>query len=503
MTMDDEKEPLEDNQHIRLAKMGAETWNRWARTIITNRRLDELNLSEGQKLLIGSIEPFNTQEQAALAEKLEIRDLDSFSSKIDFSEQRIDFPCREFLFFSDVIFFNNTFTELATFEESIFTGNAEFVNSNFPAIANFWGVTFIEQAYYRDVTFDGYALFDKCNFAHAVFLGATFAERATFEGATFNDHAIFRGATFNNHATFSGVTFTKNADFADTSFNQNANFTDATFIGKASFANTIVVEHAIFEGATFTGHAIIQDATFNKGSNFDDTIFTQKAIFAGTTFCMAALFTNTKFKSSTSFRNVVFGKPPRFHNADLHQSITFYQAQFKDKTTEDTSTARSAWRTLKVAMAKTHHHDQELIFFTYEMMCKRKMFKEEEKWLNGAALTLYDWTSKFGVSVRRPLKCLFGSFVLFSLIHYSTMSVELDQMLYTDLVEKLYIATGYSLVNTVPFVSSIKPAVAAYHEAHLAIPTIYIQLLAVLQSVISATLLFLTGLALKHKFSIK
>ncbi|MFT7372526.1 MAG: hypothetical protein ACI9T9_001213, partial [Oleiphilaceae bacterium] len=71
----------------------------------------EFKHSEDKKLLIQSIESFNTQEQAALAEELEIRDLDSFSSVIDFS-------CSEFLFFSDVIFFNTTFTNISSFEES-------------------------------------------------------------------------------------------------------------------------------------------------------------------------------------------------------------------------------------------------------------------------------------------------------------------------------------------------------------------------------------------------
>ena len=83
------------------------------------------------------------------------------------------------------------------------------------------------------------------------------------------------------------------------------------------------------------------------------------------------------------------------------------------------------------------------------------------------------------------------------------MLIDSDQALYTDLAENFYLAAGYSLVNTVPFVSSIKPAVAAFNNVHLAIPTIYIQFFAVLQSLISAILLFLAGLALKHKFSIK
>lgn len=121
----------------------------------------EFKHSEDKKLLIQSIESFNTQEQAALAEELEIRDLDSFSSVIDFS-------CSEFLFFSDVIFFNTTFTNISSFEESIFTGNVKFVNSDFPEIANFWGVTFIKPYFFRDVTFGEYSLVNTVPFVSSI-----------------------------------------------------------------------------------------------------------------------------------------------------------------------------------------------------------------------------------------------------------------------------------------------------------------------------------------------
>lgn len=66
--------------------------------------------------------------------------------------------------------------------------------------------------------------------------GATFTRNASFGLATFARHADFRGATFTRNASFSAATFAQDAEFRGATFTRSASFSAATFKGPAHFA---------------------------------------------------------------------------------------------------------------------------------------------------------------------------------------------------------------------------------------------------------------------------
>jgi len=492
-----------DNPHLKLAEMGAETWNRWARTLMDDEAIDALNVSDEKKTELKFISPLNSGEQVELAEKLGLSSLYEFERGVDFKELEIGRDFSGFWFPLHVSFEKATFSEYADFSEAIFNERADFSE-----------VTFSDGGGFSEATFSGVADFSKAIFNEHV--KGMFAQvKSILSGTADFNKSVFHGPAYLGKTTFNGST-----DFREAIFNERADFNEAIFSGYASFGEVIFSEHVEFIEVTFSGGASFREVIFgcavhfskakfngdlfesSKSANFSEAKFNGYAIFSEAAFGKKVDFINVSFKGPVNFKKTKFNIPPKFHNADLHQDTSFHNAIYVKKTGNEDD-AR-AWRTLKLAMNKIHNHDQELMFFKYEMDAKRAVLRKSGKlfsaWL---PVSLYKWSSNYGTSLLKTFSLWVGlwiiSALLYGFIWFDGCSISFSLSSYKNCI------TGFqfSSANLLPFVPSSKSIMGAILKAKEIEMGFWFQSLTIAQNLISTILLFLIGLALKHKFSIK
>lgn len=149
-----------------------------------------------------------------------------------------------------------------------------------------------------------------------------------------------------------------------------------------------------------------------------------------------------------------------------------------------------AWRTLKLAMNMTHHHDQELLFFGYEMDSKGAVLKKDKDYAKWLLISCYKWFAGYGVSLIKPLTSMAVFWLIFALLYG----------LYW-LSGNIIIGMQLSFANLLPFVpTSLSVLEKVFASQELAFG---LQLAMAAQNVISTILLFTIGIALRHVFSIK
>ena len=248
----------------------------------------------------------------------------------------------------------------------------------------------------------------------------------------------------------------------------------------------------------FSGVGCFTEAIFSKSAYFKEAVFSQDIDFIEARFDGVSNFNRTKFESTAFFKKTTFNNAPCFHNVDLHQDTSFHRAKCTHKTGNEDD-AR-AWRTLKLAMNKIHNHEQEMVFFRYEMEAEREVQKKDKRYVNLFLITFYKWVSEYGTSISKPLCWLILSWLLFG-VFYSFECCNEDVLSLTTQV-KDYCFKGYQLsaATMLPFVSSSKATISTMLGSGM---DGVFQFVTIVQSLISLVLLFLTGLALKHKFSIK
>lgn len=175
-------------------------------------------------------------------------------------------------------------------------------------------------------------------------------------------------------------------------------------------------------------------------------------------------------------------------------------------------------------MHEVHDHEQELQFFTFEMDSKRKLlrkdikeFKIEKSWYkkqlvkikpwiktklclkklkirtNLAILCLYKYSSHYGTSIWRPFFILIASFFIFSGL-YSLPGWGISEITWSQ-------GRQLSWGNMLPFSSMTK---TVFNAINFKNPIgLCVQITTSIQNIISTGLIFLMGLAIKHKLSIK
>jgi len=301
---------------------------------------------------------------------------------------------------------------------------------------------------------------------------------------------IFPQATTFKDTTFKDTTFTKETDFSGAIFSSDVNFIGTTFIGVVYFMRATLIGHVDFKAAIFTDTV-----------SFDRTTFTYTANFEGVVFVKFCNFVGTRFLSSTSFNKGCFNEPPNFSGAAIHQDTSFHKRNFVTKkyinvpndyydAGEYYDDVSRRWRVLKNAMNQAHNRYFELKFFGYELDARIEI----EKCRTATLLRLYKWSSKYGTGILRPFVILFLFMIAFALI-YAGFITEISCI---D-------AFSLSIANSVPFVNNSKyfatEALAQFHTNNELFKTF--QILGVFQNVISIIFIFLIGLGLRNKFSIK
>ncbi len=280
----------------------------------------------------------------------------------------------------------------------------------------------------------------------------------------------------NQIINFEDVEFKNRVDFKRFIFPDNTTFQGATFSGLVQF-----------EGATFSGWAQFDGATFSDWATFSGATFSDWATFSGTTFSSSADFGSVKFYSKTDFEGCSFSIAPAFHQATLHEDTNFRKCIFK-KGGDDPGANERAWRTLKVAMNKTHNHQMELEFFGYELDERRKGFsmKTWEGLSQTLPILVYKIISGYGRSYSIPFFWLIVVIACFGGA-YSFITT-------TDWAH----AYSFSLTNTIPLLKASKETTEAIGAI-----TPAVEWMMSIQSIVGVILVFLIGLGLRNKFGIK
>lgn len=303
-----------------------------------------------------------------------------------------------------------TFEGDARFGGAVFEHKAVFHHANFDKDADFEGATFGYTAFFEDVSFQGEAWFSKValngdsGFEGTVFKdnsyfhSATFKGKANFENVAFERYALFSSTTFENISVFQYAAFRDYVEFVDVTFERGAHFNDASFEGKAQFGRSNFNGYTAFGGANFMGAA-----DFN-------------AIRSTSAFSLARL----TFWVVPNFEQAHFDEAPRLDHLKIEPEFAVW-AKFRNRLFDYRKHGLlyqdfdwpAHWCSLKRLAVQAHDHAREQDFFRREMIARR--FIEDQPW-HAVFWTgvLYQILSDFGRSIFRPLFCLSISTAIFA-----------------------------------------------------------------------------------------
>jgi hypothetical protein len=453
---------LNKEESLNLYNKGRETWNAWAKEMLTRQ---DVYPSKGNNatqdwhtsatadfsghtfkddttfsgfLFPGDAEFTTTKflEEASFEEAMFSGDAlfvgATFSGEVEFQEAK---------FSGEALFEEARFGRGASFSEVTFTGNAWFMGTRFSGAAEFWGATFgggtgfsgarfSGGAEFWEATFGGDVLFDEASFRdEAEFSGATFGGGAGFSGARFGGEAGFWEARFSGTAWFEGATFSGEAEFREAKFNGETGFRRARFGGDAGFS-----------GARFGGDAGFNQAIFESFTDFSGTIYQKEANFVAIKGQSAFTLQEARFSVVPDFRQAHFEEAPQLDNARFHDNKSrLLRDQDLVSVKKDVS---ARWRALKRLATQGHDHERELDFLANEIKSLRgaqdrglpnplNLLKGKRIWLGGGRYwfgLFYQLFSDFGRSTFRPFFAWATLTFAFVFFYFSQHSVALNQI---------------------------------------------------------------------------
>jgi hypothetical protein len=384
--------------------------------------------------------------------------------------------------------------------------------------ANFIGAKFGPSAFFIDAAFGDEAFFDQSSFdAHPSFAYATFGDGASFTGADFGSWTSFHYTTFGDGANFNGTTFRGPTTFNGTAFGGGASFDSALFKGSVMFiGDPKPNENA---DVRIQRHRRLWEYRRIGPDRF------QSISFESARFESGADFSSRTFDGVINFANALFFRPPIFHNASNVAQIDFSGTRIKfahsgERQWTSDSTIPIRLRALRKIAEETKNHDLERDLFVEERNAERgvywRQFVKELKAVSitekprvmGRLLTHCLWIvvlfgygalADYGRSFERPLAWLVLSVFIFHSGYASILSPLRQKV---DPANKDYYDRAVwmlALGNAVPFVghlsidAGIKKSLYCPCDVcgeRAPIPPLGVQVLAIVQNVVSIALIF-------------
>jgi hypothetical protein len=325
------------------------------------------------------------------------------------------------------------------------------------------------------------------------FNGFVFPWQAWFSDAQFHGGAQFEGAQFHGSVGFLGAQFHEGGDFEEAQFHGPAWFSDAQFHGDAQFWRVEFQGQAQFANTNFESAAVFRDASF--GSK-------EKPKFAD--------FTAIKADRAFDLTGAQFSKVPAFNQADFKQAPDLDNVSFP---------ARPFWRggdkdlvpqyrALKRLAVQGHDYEREQMAFKGELRSRRWVI---DKWY-GPSVWLgmfYDFLSDCGRSIWRPFVAWAALVLGFAAFYFwrstdglATRCGSLEtplQALYLSIKNGLVLFGGTRDTRINQAYLCLYGGDA--NQAAIPLSVTYVE--TVLQTPISAVLLFLFLLAVRNQFKIK
>ncbi len=509
---------------IRLACLGAESWNRWIRTVVDDEQAKALGIE--------AIEKFIDAQLRELMKDAGIKALPEIG--LVGGERR------------GAVFDGVDFSKIK--DSPDFAGFAGFA---FPAPTSFAGARFGDEAHFEGASFGEGANFRETIFGIGTnFEGALFGDGSSFVGARFGENARFDRARFGDRANFEGARFGDRANFEGASFGNRGRFVGARFAGDVSFEagyeddwnkRLVSLGNSVGWGSIKGGRGI-SDFLNVRRAKFPGNPFTAlsfgDAIFAG-----RAEFTGRHFLGPLTLRNAHFEEVPEFANTEGAGNIdpSGMRISFQGSipipvlshvrgalaslagvvprrpirkshlhwTADSEVSARI--RRLRKIMADIHAHDIERDLFILEKKADRGVlwalggFRNRWKSIGWTLLlAVYGALSYCGRSLLWPIAWLGATWLSFQALYRHLMNGT-RSCWDADLA-------SFTLGNMLPFASGLNPArkdvlarLFSRFDPFLGwtieVP-LSIELASIAQGTLGAVLLFLLLLAIRNRFKI-
>jgi hypothetical protein len=435
-----------------------------------------------------------------------------------------------------------------------------------PGHANFIDATFGRQANFFRAAFGDRANFIKSSFArNPIFIEATFGRHANFTSTTFDRHANFTSATFDWGASFADAVFGNDISFANAALGNDANFSGVAFSGEASFEYAAFGQHTGFSQSHFMGRVKFNGRSIFDQEPVRYAFL--EISFANARFDDEADFSIRNFQQYADFTNARFYRPPIFEAATNVHRIDFTGAHIgfalpdKRQWTSD-SKVPIRLRQLRKLVEETKNHDLERDLYIEERKAERGVYwhqlveelkkspeelrkklddinkQKKDAWSEWrlqvrasvvhrlvialkfarlfthllwiAVMAAYWALADYGRSIARPFVCwLVVSLIIFPWLYGQILPVpqkagSLDAYKYEQAVQMVARANAVPFVGPLTIDSDIKKFLFCpdNKDCHPIPPEGY-QWLVIGQNVLSITLVFFIGLALRNYFRIK
>jgi len=351
--------------------------------------------------------------------------------------------------------------------------------------------------------------------------GFIFPERANFHSVQFHSITNFDDAQFHSLADFSNAKFHQLSGFDNTEFRAYARFIWAQFFARAYFLGAEFHATLDCDDAEFLNNALFHAAHFHADAYFNDAKFQGSAFFDNCIFRKRASFVAIRSQVGFDLSGAEFGRVPDFTQATLHRhprldNVTVAPGKWTGPVYHDNGQidrdAPAKFRELKRFAIQGEDHRSELEFHAQEIRTSRFVtdsWGDFRFWIGW----LYEVTSDFGRSVGRPfgIWCLVGLAAFCAYYFYSaapsawTCAGEVANGV-MPWIESLYLSIKNGLIVIGPGSDSkLNQAHACLYGGTTATPVVpsSINMVQLLQNILSAPLIFLFLLGLRNQFKLK
>ena len=499
---------MNQDESIALWRQGKEAWNAWAEEMLRQKaELEKAGTWNGDKSEDEWSDETRKWDEAAQTDlsglRFVTRALTGAAEKQVGQEKESSRPAdadvKTLIIEGDDIDFNDfVFPWQMHFQDAQFHGDADFRSAQFHGYAEFGSAQFHGYADFDDARFHGYA-----NFESAQFHGDAFFKSAQFHGPSW-----FRNAQFHGDAWFRGVQFHEVMWSEDTQFHEMANFGDAQFHGEAFFIDAQFNGHVGFWGAQFQGRAEFASSNFERSASFRDALFGSKenpqhAYFTAIKADRAFDLTDAQFSKVPSFSQADFKQAPDLDNVSF-QARPFWRGGDKDLVPQ--------YRALKRLAVQGHDYEREQMAFKGELRSRRWVI---DKWYGPSVWLgiIYDFFADCGRSIWRPFVWWAALVLGFAVFYFSrsldglatrcgSQETAAFQALYLSIKNGLVVFGGTrdARVNQA-YLCLYGSQSGVSDQLNIPLSVTYVETL--LQTPISAVLLFLLLLAVRNQFKIK
>lgn len=302
-------------------------------------------------------------------------------------------------------------------------------NFLFPYFADIGNIQLTKKSSFANAHFCGYANFSSSYFSNVVDFNRTkFYDIANFESANFSSYSHFVGTNFIGNADFSFTNFTDKVYFTSVNFMFGANFTSSAFSAPVSFKYSKFYGIADFSTCKFFQNSKLKSCYFFEDFIFNEVVGEKTVDFSASCFLAESNFEGSHFMSSAIFHRCAFGtitknQVNKFTPSKLKNSINTYRGDPQNDIIPDFTSANftippnlsyidmpsvledtqemtaSKFRRLKELANAGQNHIEEAEFFRLEMLARRD---HEVQGIQANLITVYEWVSKCGLSIKRP-----------------------------------------------------------------------------------------------------